>query len=78
MRACRSRGPVREGPACPSYNDVMDDSDRRAVKDRRRVSRGGRRKTDQLSVRALQRQLEDLRIELRTLMAEVKAMKEKP
>lgn len=56
----------------------MDDGDRRAVKDRRRVSRGGRRKTDQLSVRALQRQLEDLRIELRTLMAEVKAMKEKP
>jgi len=56
----------------------MGDNDRREVKDRRRVPRGGRRKTDQLSVRALQRQLEDLRLELRSLIAEVKAMKEKP
>jgi len=52
----------------------MDEKDRRAVKDRRRVPRGGRRQSDQITVQALQRQLEALRIELRTLMAEVKEL----
>jgi hypothetical protein len=55
----------------------MDEKDRREVKDRRRVPRGGRRKSDQVTVQALQRQLEALRLELRTLMAEVKELKER-
>jgi hypothetical protein len=55
----------------------MDEKDRRAVKDRRRVPRGGRRQADQITVQALQRQLEDLRLEIRTLMAEVKELKDR-
>jgi hypothetical protein len=55
----------------------MDDNDRRTMKDRRRVPRGGRRKSDQVTVQALQRQLEALRLELRTLMAEVKELKDR-
>jgi fructose-1,6-bisphosphatase/sedoheptulose 1,7-bisphosphatase-like protein len=55
----------------------MDEKDRRALKDRRRVPRGGRREADQITVQALQRQLEALRIELRTLIAEVKELKDK-
>jgi hypothetical protein len=55
----------------------MDEQDRRDVKDRRRIRRGGRRQADQVTVRALQRQLEALRIELRTLMAEVQQLKER-
>jgi fructose-1,6-bisphosphatase/sedoheptulose 1,7-bisphosphatase-like protein len=55
----------------------MDEKDRRAVKDRRRVPRGGRRQSDQVTVQALQRQLEALRIELHTLIAEVKELKDK-
>jgi hypothetical protein len=54
-----------------------DEKDRRSIKDRRRVPRGGRRQADQVSVQALQRQLEALRIELRTLMAEVKELKDR-
>jgi hypothetical protein len=52
----------------------MDEKDRRTVKDRRRVPRGGRRQADLVTVQALQRQLEALRIELHTLMAEVKEL----
>lgn len=55
----------------------MDEKDRRTVKDRRRVPRGGRRQADQITVQALQRQLEALRLELRRLMAEVKELKDK-
>ena len=55
----------------------MDEKDGRAVNDRRRVPRGGRRATDQVTVQALQRQLETLRLELRTLIAEVKELKRK-
>jgi hypothetical protein len=54
-----------------------DEKDRRSNKDRRRVPRGGRRQADQVTVQALQRQLEALRIELRTLMAEVKELKDR-
>ena len=54
----------------------MGERDRRDAKDRRRIPRGGRRQADQVTVRALQRQLEALRIELRTLMAEVQQLKE--
>lgn len=54
----------------------MADKNRRWVKDRRRVPRGGRRTTDQPTVQGLQRQLEALRLELRTLMAEVKELKD--
>lgn len=56
----------------------MGEKDRRAVKDRRRVPRGGRRQADQVTVQALQHQLEALRIELHTLIAEVKQLKDKP
>jgi hypothetical protein len=55
----------------------MGEPNRRDVKDRRRISRGGRRQADQVTVRALQRQLEVLRIELRTLIAEVEQLKER-
>jgi hypothetical protein len=54
-----------------------DEKDRRSIKDRRRVPRGGRRQADQVTVQALQRQLEALRIELRSLMAEVKELKDR-
>jgi hypothetical protein len=60
-----------------AYNSLMDERDRRTMKDRRRVPRGGRRKSDQVTVQALQRQLEALRLELRTLIAEVKELKDK-
>jgi hypothetical protein len=55
----------------------MGEPNRRDAKDRRRISRGGRRQADQVTVRALQRQLEVLRIELRTLIAEVEQLKER-
>jgi hypothetical protein len=55
----------------------MDQKDRRTVKDRRRLPRGGRRQADQVTVQALQHQLEALRLELRTLMAEVKELKDR-
>jgi fructose-1,6-bisphosphatase/sedoheptulose 1,7-bisphosphatase-like protein len=56
---------------------LVDEQDRRTVKDRRRVPRGGRRQADQITVQALQRQLEALRLELRVLIAEVKELKHK-
>jgi hypothetical protein len=55
--------------------ETMADKNRRSVKDRRRVPRGGRRSSDPPTVQGLQRQLEALRVELRTLMAEVKELK---